>query len=80
MLLLSPSDTKQNCSRRLLRVGRPLLLIAGSGATATIWTPDLLQTLAQGRQVTIFTNRGIGLSQTTVETQIRTVAGDYCFL
>ena len=61
-----------------LCAGRPLLLIAGQGATATVWTPDLLQTLAQGRQVTVFTNRGIGLSQDLVETQNSTVAG-VCF-
>ena len=42
--------------------GRPLLLVAGRGQTASIWTPDLLKNLAQGRQVTIFDNRGIGLS------------------
>ena len=55
-------------------------MISGQGATATVWTPDLLQTLAQGRQVTVFTNRGIGLSQDTVETQNGTVEGAACCL
>ena len=50
-------------------------MISGQGATATVWTPDLLQTLAQGRQVTVFTNRGDGFSTDTEETQNGTVAG-----
>lgn len=33
-------------------------MVAGRGATASTWQPDLLQTLASGRQVTIFDNRG----------------------
>ena len=54
-------------------------MVAGQGATATVWTPDLLQTLAQTRQVTVFTNRGLGFSQDAAETQNGTVAGnDYC--
>ena len=36
--------------------------MAGQGATLGIWTPDLLKTLAQGRQVIIFDNRRIGFS------------------
>lgn len=57
--------------------GRPLLMIAGQGATATVWTPDLLQTLAQGRQVTVFTNKGLGLSTEAEETQDSSVAGKH---
>ena len=41
------------------------MMIAGQGATLSIWTPDLLKNLAAGRQVTIFDNRGIGLSTDT---------------
>lgn len=37
-------------------------MVSGQGATLGIWTPDLLKTLAAGRQVTIFDNRGIGFS------------------
>lgn len=33
-------------------------MVAGRGATASNWDPDLLQTLAAERQVTIFDNRG----------------------
>ena len=50
-------------------------MVAGQGATATVWTPDLLQTLAQTRQVTIFTNRGVGLSTDAQETEASSVAG-----
>ena len=50
-------------------------MVAGQDATATVWTPDLLQSLAQGRQVTIFTNKGIGLSTEEGETQNSTIAG-----
>ena len=57
--------------------GRPLLMISGQGATATVWTPDLLQTLAQGRQVTIFTNKGISLSTEAEGTQASSVAGKH---
>lgn len=49
-------------------------MVAGQGATATIWTPDLLQILAQGRQVTVFTNKGIGYS-TGTEHEATSVAG-----
>ena len=52
-------------------------MVSGQGATATVWTPDLLQTLAQGRQVTIFTNKGLGLSTEAGETQNSTVAGKH---
>lgn len=44
-------------------------MIAGSGATLGIWTPDLLKTLAQERQVIIFDNRGIGLSTDSAEAE-----------
>ena len=37
-------------------------MVSGQGASLGIWTPDLLKTLAAGRQVTIFDNRGIGYS------------------
>ena len=49
-------------------------MVSGQGATATIWTPDLLQTLAQGRQVTVFTNKGIGYS-TDTQNEASSVAG-----
>ena len=52
-------------------------MVSGQGATATVWTPDLLQTLAQGRQVTIFTNKGLGLSTEAGETPNSTVAGKH---
>ncbi len=39
-----------------VRAGRPLVLIIGSGATASDWTPDLLKNLAQQRPVVIFDN------------------------
>lgn len=55
--------------------GRPLVMVSGQGATATVWTPDLLQTLAQGRQVTVFTNRGIGYSTDADETEASSVQG-----
>ncbi|KAK9803318.1 hypothetical protein WJX73_001019 [Symbiochloris irregularis] len=42
--------------------GRPLIMITGSGATYSDWTPDLLSGLAQNREVIIFDNRGIGRS------------------
>lgn len=56
-------------------VGRPLIMVSGQGATATVWTPDLLQTLAQGRQVTVFTNRGVGYSTDAEETESSSVSG-----
>ena len=37
--------------------GRPLVLIAGQGATSSIWGPDLLSSLAQDRPVVIFDTR-----------------------
>ena len=52
-------------------------MVSGQGATATVWTPDLLQTLAKGRQVTIFTNKGVGLSSDAEEPHASTVAGKY---
>lgn len=42
--------------------GAPLVLIAGQGATSSVWTPDLLRGLAQNREVIPFDNMGIGLS------------------
>ena len=56
--------------------GRPLIVVSGQGATATVWTPDLLQTLAQGRQVTIFTNKCLGLSVDSQETEATSIEGD----
>ena len=41
------------------------MLATGCGQTSSVWTPDLLKNLAQNRQVTIFDNRGIGLSTDT---------------
>lgn len=37
-------------------------MITGQGATSSIWTPVLLQNLAQDREVIIFDNKGIGES------------------
>ena len=79
---LQPKETAwSQCYMSLLSrglpAGRPLLMISGQGATATVWTPDLLQTLAQGRQVTIFTNKGVGLSTEAEETQASSVAGKH---
>lgn len=44
-------------------------MVAGSGATLGIWTPDLLKTLAEDQQVIIFDNRGIGLSTDSQEAE-----------
>ena len=60
---------KLRIDRNLGCAGRPLLLIAGSGATLGIWTPDLLKTLAERRKVIIFDNRGIGLSTDSAEAE-----------
>jgi pimeloyl-ACP methyl ester carboxylesterase len=38
----------------------PLLLIMGSTSTMDIWSPELVAALAEGRQVVVFDNRGIG--------------------
>ena len=46
----------------LLNAGKPLVMLAGQGATARVWTPDLLRGLAQARQVYTPDNMGIGLS------------------
>ena len=54
------------------------MVVSGQGATATIWTPDLLQTLAQGRQVTIFTNKCLRLSVDSQETQATSIEGHSC--
>ena len=53
-------------------------MVSGQGATATVWTPDLLQTLAQGRQVTVFTNKGVGYSTDAEETEFSSVTGVRC--
>lgn len=54
--------------------GRPLILVAGQGATLGVWTPDLLKNLAQGRkEVTIFDNRRIGFSTDSDEEDELTV-------
>ncbi|HEY5154378.1 MAG TPA: alpha/beta hydrolase [Acidimicrobiales bacterium] len=42
--------------------GPPLVLIVGQDSTMSYWGPDLLRALAQHDQVTIFDNRGVGLS------------------
>ena len=42
-----------------------LILIAGQGATSSVWTPDLLRCLAQNREVIPFDNQGMGLSTYT---------------
>ncbi len=38
----------------------PLLLIMGSSGTMDEWAPDLVTALAQGREVVVFDNRGMG--------------------
>ncbi len=53
-------------------------MVSGQGATATVWTPDLLQTLAQGRQVTVFTNKGVGYSTDAEETETSSISGVQC--
>ena len=50
-------------------------MVAGQGATLGIWSPDLLKTLAAGRQVTIFDNRGIGFSADSDEAEESTIEG-----
>jgi pimeloyl-ACP methyl ester carboxylesterase len=40
--------------------GRPLLLIAGAGATMDAWDPIVLKQLSANHTVIIFDNRGIG--------------------
>ena len=40
----------------------PLLMIPGHDQTLSIWTPDLLKTLASGREVIIFDYANFGLS------------------
>ena len=42
-------------------------MLAGQGQTLSVWTQDLLKNLAQGRQTTIFDNRGIGASTDSSE-------------
>ncbi len=38
-------------------------MIVGLGCTKSTWTPDLLHTLAEKREVVIFDNRGSGHSK-----------------
>ena len=38
----------------------PLLMIMGSSATMDEWSPQLVEALAQGREVVVFDNRGMG--------------------
>ena len=59
-----------------LNAGRPLLLVAGRGQTLGTWTPDLLKNLAANRQVTVFDNRGIGLS-TDADQNLNITIADY---
>lgn len=46
----------------LAYAGRTLVLIVGVGCTKSTWTPDLLHTIAESREVVIFDNRGSGQS------------------
>ncbi len=55
--------------------GRPLVMVVGRGNTLSHWAPDLLQTLAAGRQVNIFDNRGIGMSTDSDPARESTVEG-----
>src|SRR4051812_42261872 len=47
--------------------GTPLVMIAGYGLTMAEWDPTFVQTLAQGRRVIVFDNRGIGTSSGPVK-------------
>ena len=38
----------------------PLLLIMGSSGTMDMWSPEFVEALAQGREVVVFDNRGMG--------------------
>jgi pimeloyl-ACP methyl ester carboxylesterase len=38
----------------------PLLMIMGSSATMDLWSPEFVEALAQGREVVVFDNRGMG--------------------
>ena len=38
-------------------------MVVGLGCTKSTWSPDLLHTLAQTRQIVIFDNRGSGHSE-----------------
>ena len=42
--------------------GTTLVMIVGLGCTKSSWTPDLLRTLAESREVLIFDNKGSGHS------------------
>jgi len=60
--------------------GTPLVLICGYGLTMAEWDPTFVQTLAQGRRVIVFDNRGIGTSSgpvkgLTIATMARDTAG-----
>jgi len=47
--------------------GTPLVLICGYGLTMAEWDPTFVQTLAEGRRVIVFDNRGIGTSSGPVK-------------
>jgi pimeloyl-ACP methyl ester carboxylesterase len=47
--------------------GTPLVLICGYGVTMAEWDPTFVQTLAEGRRVIVFDNRGIGTSSGPVK-------------
>jgi pimeloyl-ACP methyl ester carboxylesterase len=60
--------------------GTPLVLICGYGLTMAEWDPTFVQTLAEGRRVIVFDNRGIGTSSgpvkgLTIATMARDTAG-----
>ena len=38
----------------------PLLMIMGSSGTMDLWSPQFVEALAQGREVVVFDNRGMG--------------------
>lgn len=38
----------------------PLLMIMGSSGTMDLWSPQFVESLAQGREVVVFDNRGMG--------------------
>jgi pimeloyl-ACP methyl ester carboxylesterase len=57
--------------------GTPLVLICGYGLTMAEWDPTFVQTLAEGRRVIVFDNRGIATSSGPVKgLTIATMARD----
>lgn len=46
--------------------GKPLLLIAGAGATMNAWDSAVLRQLSANHTVILFDNRGIGLTSAGV--------------